>query len=339
MKLDVTALIAALQMMDGRGIEGLTLVSDFPVCAGPPAVGLLTEEEYAPVRAAADLRHDTYMRLSGRILVPGDALYGYVSVNGTVVAWLAYDGTVRTTRAAFDDKHMNMIRTLAAAHLGQFPKVQQELADLRGDIDRMSVGGFTSSIFELLDRCGHGSKTNDWPASMTFRQWQDANKKPSTEQGRRWSYPMNPTREYTDTERAEWAGEAHRYLTAFRERFPTAFEQWMTRRWFETSWNRRARGGPIEVKADDRLLIDIDGALQAAVVVIACRGLKSYDPHADLMLKRGLRTWVRLHPGQTIRYEDLRPDQRAAYAEAWNVLLKEAQEYGGPEFQKHRYDN
>ncbi|MFJ3270954.1 hypothetical protein [Streptomyces sp. NPDC086776] len=343
MRINIDELVGALHTLNGHGLKGAS-IEEFYVCSTPAARGQLTEEEYAPYLAAADLKHDTYMR-DHRYPMPPGALDRQVTVNGTVVAWLQFDGVARVVERRFSDPAMNTVRDAARRYLGTDPKVQLRLTDERGDIEKMSATAFPGVIGTFLEHAAPGARFNDYPTDMPVRVYtqvaHDAARKAT---GKKWPFVPNPTRERTETERKVWAAEAERYTEAFRQRFPTEYRAWEFRNWWESTRADRATGPMLGLKGDDRILWEFTGELLPGVV--ALRMKEEGDTEiVDLLIKpnlfgsgdEGLMTWVKVYPGRAMRYEDVPQDVRSAFEETWAELLVRAQKkYSGPEFSRLR---
>ncbi|MDX3075915.1 hypothetical protein [Streptomyces sp. MI02-7b] len=298
----------------------------FRVCSTPSPCGELTEAEYAPYLAAADGKHNSYMR-HGAPWAPGDLAYE-VTVKNTVVAWLPYDGMPRVITRDFGDRAMNQARDLAILHLGNDPATQQKLADERGDIDRLSVGGFRRVIFEHLERAALGSKYNDFPTDMSVREWfamrrQEELEKEQAQPQQSWRakqgyppYVPNPTVAYTDEQRRGWALEAAHYLAAFRDRYPHEYTLWTT----DQHWSSHGRGrpGPLQVAPGDRIGISDHRELLPAVVLTA----QPCEDHQRGTVRTETRVVTNqcMHRRNTAHESTLLPETRALWAPVWDQL-------------------
>lgn len=121
-----------------KTVRGLTFLPD----SGLPARGRLTEQEYAPLRAAAE---------AARNHEPSAALRYLVTVDGEAVAYLLGDGQARTIGQPSGATALRVQR-MAADHLGASEETQVELADGRGDAARMSSAAFRARISAALRR-------------------------------------------------------------------------------------------------------------------------------------------------------------------------------------------
>ncbi|MEV5264778.1 hypothetical protein [Streptomyces werraensis] len=344
----MNAVVNGLRTLNGHGLRDLA-ITEMPVCGDPENRGELTEEEYAPYVAAADETHTNYMRWS-HFLVPPQCLHSTVSVSQTVVAWIQYDGVVRVIDRLFSKPHMNTIRDLAREHLGQDPEVQQRLANQRGEIGAMNAEGFRNTIWVYKRRAAPGSKTNDYPPGMSARAWDHANRRENTgpdKQTRPWIWPMNPTRELTEQERAHWAKEAQRYADAFRDRFPDDFRRWDFRNWWEATRADRARRAPLGLKADERVLVELWDQVLPAVVSWPGHRRTASTETVDLAVKPGpgipdqdgYLPWVNLYAGRVLRYEDVPEQWRGDWDETWELLVKQVQAHYADAAYSIRYDD
>ncbi|MCX4515910.1 hypothetical protein OHA27_37975 [Streptomyces sp. NBC_01619] len=308
-----------LRSVKSAGIRGRA----FGVCAFPSGQGRLTEEEYAPYLAAADGKHDSYMR-HGAPWAATDLAYE-VTVNDTVVAWLPYDGTPRVIERDFDDPKMNMARDLAREHLGAAPEVQQMLADDRGDIERLSAGGFAQVIYEHLNRAELGSRFNDFPADVSVRTYfeiaralkaQEEGAPRSSGSPRHYPHVPNPTVEYSVQQRREWAGKAAQYLAAFRERFPNEYTVWMTNQ--HLAARRTGKLAPLDVHAGDRIGLTLSGHPMPAIILkVEARGaelLASLRTQEEELHRK----WI--YPRIVTPEAELLPETRALWQPVWDRL-------------------
>ena len=133
--LDIVNNLSALRPFRSKDIEG----RPFAVCAVPSGRGELTEEEYAPYLAAADGKHNSYMR-HGAPWAKSDLAYEVVSQR-TVVAWITYDGERHIIERDLRNSAMNRARDIAREHLGMSGEAQQELADDCAHIDSATAEG------------------------------------------------------------------------------------------------------------------------------------------------------------------------------------------------------
>lgn len=303
---------------------------EFRVCSTPSPRGELTEAEYAPYLAAADGKHDSYMR-HGAPWAPGDLAYE-VTVRNTVVAWLPYDGTPRVITRDFGDRAMNQARDLAILHLGNDPTTQQKLADERGDIERLSVGGFHRVIFEHLDRASLGSSYNDFPTDMSVREWfamrrqeERAKEQTQPQQPRHAKaghppYVANPTVDYTDAQRRGWALEAAHFLAAFRDRYPREYTLWTT----DQHWMSHGRGrpGPLQVAPGERIGISDHRELLPAVVLTA-EPCKDHQ-RGTVLTETKVITNQCMHRWNTASENTLLPQTRALWSPVWDQLAAAA---------------
>ncbi|QKV90382.1 hypothetical protein HUT19_41125 [Streptomyces sp. NA02950] len=300
-----------------KGIEG----HSFGVCAFPQGQGQLTDEEYAQYLAAADGKHDTYMR-HGAPFAPGDLVYEVI-VNGTVVAWLPYDGVLRSPDREFPDPLMNEARDFARRHLGVDQETQQSLADERGDIERMSASGFVSVIFEHLERAERGSKFNDFPTDIPVRVYdarrhQEAKEKAAATGRPIQSWP-NPTVEYREQQRREWALEAAHYLAAFRDRFPAEYVMWTTLRHHDAHRKGKKLKLP-ELKPYDRIGIrDYRGMTPVIVLKTEMWHSKLF---ASLRSEDEERDHQRITPQSFIPEAELLPETRELFKPVWERLAR-----------------
>ncbi|MFV0135550.1 hypothetical protein ACLGIH_20400 [Streptomyces sp. HMX87] len=287
----------------------------------------MSDEEYARFLAAADSRHDTYMQNGRNPVRPTDCMYKVV-VKRQVVAWVTADG-VRHVIEGDHGPAINQVRDLARKHLAADPKAQQMLADERGDIERMTAEWFPRIIGEFRGRAAPGSKLNRYPAGLTVREWTDQRyKEERARTGKQWPFIPNPTEEYTDRERAEWAAEADRYEAAFRERFPVEHRLWEFRQWWDRTQAQRAQEPPMDVKNGMRILIQECGVLVPAVIDATCNNKHNPEPTVDLRVKPsraesdGLKRWVRLWPSRAVAYEDIPEDVRQHWDDTWAEIEK-----------------
>ncbi|WP_329271836.1 hypothetical protein [Streptomyces sp. NBC_01451] len=334
--------------MNGHGIKELSITQQ-SVCGGAKFRGQLTDEEFAPYVAAADARLMNYMRWRDIPTTP-EALHTTVSVNQTVVAWLQFDGVVRVIDRKFEERALNTARDLARRFLGQDAGVQQQLADGRGDIEKMSAEAFPRVIGAFAERAAPGSRTNDYPPGVSVREWEHANRVQNTGRDkdiRPWVYPMNPTRELTDDERTRWRQEADRYIEAFRTRFPAEHKAWQFRGWWDSTRAERATDEPLGLRADERILIEYEGMVIPAVVAWPMRQ-RDQRERVDLVVEPrhqgsgedGHLTWVDVYPGRALRYEDVPKNVRSGWENTWAELLKRVKEmFPDSEYAALRYDN
>ncbi|MEU1816156.1 hypothetical protein ABZ543_13295 [Streptomyces roseifaciens] len=302
--------------------------AEFPVCRFPAPRAILTEEEYAPYLAAADGKHDSYMR-HGAPYAPGDLAYELV-VDGVVVAWLPYDGIPRVIERDFVDARLNRARDLARVHLGADPVVQQRLANARADIDRMDADGFAFVIGEYRGRAKHGSKFNDFPLEISVREYgvrEAARLRLERGLGTGKHVPVpNPTREYTLTEREAWSREAKRYDDAFQERFPQEYVAWSTQVHLK---RRRQRSdlGSVVLKARDWVAFERDNASFEPAVVTHVREPRGWarEGTADLLTEKGIVQWVPLFPWVLVPARKLLPKSHEMWRSTWEELAKKAE--------------
>lgn len=319
---------AALQRTISGNVKGM-LIDRHYVCSPPEFRGDLSEEEYAPYRAAADLKHEEYMRW-GLTRMPAGALRNTVVVNDTVVAWLQYDGVPRVIERHFWDPFMNTVRDLAREHLGQDQEVQQRLADRRGDIENMTAKGFSFLIEVYTKRATEGSEFNDYPTDIPVRVF-NAQKRDAARQATGLDFPSvpNPTRRLTDEERALWDKEADRYTYEFRARFPVEHRLWKFDQWWQSTHRRRANESALAPEVDDRIVFDDEGTLAPAVVETLLRSTdQSEGVRVDLLMldtRSGRREASRMQgvvlwPGRALRYQHVPADLRQIWDCTWTHL-------------------
>lgn len=348
MQLDIGATVAALRTLNTHHkVKGFTLKHQAVLTCEHPR-GLLTDEEYAPHVAAADARTLDYMSWGRSPVIP-TALRCTVTVDGTPVAWILYSGQVQVVERTFDVPRMNTIRDLAREHLGQDPEIQQKLADKRADIDLMSAEAFRHAIGAFRGYAAPGSQMNDYPEGMTVREYNHKYRTPRVgrpgEAGQ-WNYPPNPTRELTDAERKTWAAKVDRYTEAFRSKYPQDHRAWEFENWWESTRSSRASGEPLELKADERIVIDICRELIPAVVSWPMRTDNDGDEVVDLYIDEpghgaaddGHKKWVKIWPGRVLRYDDVPEDVRGQWDETWDRLVKRVQDKYA-DVSHYRYDN
>ncbi|AWN24775.1 hypothetical protein [Streptomyces sp. NEAU-S7GS2] len=315
--------LRTLQSFKSNGIEG----HDFGVCALPKQQGKLTDEEYAAYLAAAEGKHDTYMR-HGAPFASGDLAYEVI-VNGTVVAWIPYDGVPRVIDRNLGDEKMHLACDLARASLGDAPETQQMLADARGEIELLSPNGFTTVIYEHLERAARGSKFNDFPPETSVREYfrvrtaqARANaEKTATQRG--WTlrsshvYVPNPTVEYTDQQRRAWALEAARYLAAYQDKFPTSYTLWVTNQHHAAHRDAKARK-PLQIQPGDRVGFMDNREMKPAVILSVVEQVTG--PRADIRTAKGDLLRQPIDRRNVTPEEELLPETRALFAPAWDRL-------------------
>lgn len=302
----------------------------FGVCALPMPQGQLTDEEYAPYLAAADGKHDSYMR-HGAPWAPSDLAYE-VTVRSTVVAWLPYNGVPRVIERDFSDAEMNRARDLAREHLGADPETQQTLADERGAIERLSADGFARVIHEHLDRAEHGSVFNDYPTHISVREYDrlrsaelqaeakaKADPRPGHFSGSReiHVHVPNPTVEYTDQQRREWALEAAHYLAAYRDRFPTEYTLWMTDQ-HHTAHREGKKLGPLQVRPGDRVGFTRFHEMKPAIILSVEEGGADLSASIRTEEDEFERWWI--YPQNVTPETELLPETRELFGPKWDRL-------------------
>lgn len=319
--------LRVLRPFKSKPIEGRS----FGVCASPSPRGKLTEQEYAPYLAAADGKHDSYMR-HGAPWADGDLAYE-VTVKDTVVAWLPYDGVPRVIEHDFGDPDMNRARDLAREHLGADPKAQQELAEERGDIRRLSAEGFARVIGQHLHRAEHGSQFTDFPLDISVSEWSRrrlAEARAKAEEETRgktlsgyeaqcvaWPHVPNPTVEYTDQQRREWAAQAARYLAAYRERFPREYTIWTTHQ-HHAAHREGKKLPPLQVGPGDRIGIMSLREMKPAILLKVEEFGK--DLHASIRTEDGEFDRVWIYPQKVTPGPELLPETRDLWQPVWDRL-------------------
>ncbi|MEU5425207.1 hypothetical protein AB0H73_06315 [Streptomyces olivoreticuli] len=302
--------------------------TEFPVCGSPAPRNELTEEEYAPYRAAAEGKHDAYMR-HGAPYAPGDLAYHLV-VNHTMIAWLPYDGVPRVVERDFGHAGMNRIRNLARVHLGADPIVQQRLANKRADINHMDADGFDFVIFRYRSKAQEGSKFNDFPLEMSTREYTArVGERLRLERGLgpdEHVYVPNPTREYTRKEREAWSREAERYDKAFLERLPQEYVAWSTQMHLK---RRQQRGdlGSVQLQERDWVAFDrgISGFEPAVVLYVHQPTHWRSEASVDVLTETGTETWVPLHSHSFVPARELLPKSQEMWRPVWEQLAERAE--------------
>ncbi|WNI17671.1 hypothetical protein [Actinacidiphila sp. ITFR-21] len=304
------------------------------MCSPPQFRGELSDEEYRPYLAAADLKHDTYMRWAREPMPPG-ALHATVVVNQTAVAWIQYDGVARVIERTFPDPTMNTVRDLARQHLGADPLVQQHLADKRADIEKMGADTFPRVIGNFLGYAAPGSRFNDFPTGISVREWSNARRAEARiTTGKEYPHVPHPTRELTDDERRPWADKAAEYAAAFERRFPAEFKAWEFRNWWDATRDDRYHGGSLNLRAEDRVLVELSGVLTPGVVLWKMKTELDGTEIVDLLVEPdshreddGHRHWIKLYSGYTMRYEDVPAEAREMWAQSWSALAERAKKF------------
>lgn len=314
--------VRALRTVNGIGVKRLS-IDEFAVCSPVQPRGELTEEEYAAYLEAADLKHDTYMRHCLRTPMPPAALRNVVTVNGTIVAWLPYDGVPRVIDRAFSDQHMNTIRDLARKHLGQDPDFQQRLADERGDVEKMTAEGFEHVIWALRDRAEPGKDYNAFPEGIPVREWSAMRRaEERARTGKEYPHIPHPTAQYSEDQRAAWAEWADRVEAAFRERFPAEHRLWEFQQRWESTRAERSEGPPLFVNPGNRILFEEFNRCTPAVVGDRIKARRD-GWLVDLwtMPQRedddGLKSCVFLYPSRAMHYADIPEGIRRHWDGTW----------------------
>ena len=320
-----------LHSFKSNGMEG----HPFGVCAHPRPRGHLNEEEYASYLAAADGKHDTYMR-HGAPWAPSDLAYE-VTASNTVVAWLPYDGVPRVIERDFGNADMNRARDLAREHLGADLDAQQRLTDERGDLEHLSPAGFRGVIYEHLDRARRNSEFNDFPTDIPVREYFSLRRAEALAKAENAApagagsghfgvnrethvFVPNPTVKYTDQQRREWAAQAAHYLAAYRDRFPADYTLWTTHRHHEAHRYGK-KLSPLEVQPGDRVGIMRSRTMTPAIL-LAVEGFGA-DLRASVRVEDGEfeRVWIR--PQNLTPEAELLPETRAVWAPLWEHLAAE----------------
>lgn len=328
--LDIVHNLRALRPFRSKDIEG----RPFGVCAVPQVRVELTEEEYAPYLAAANGKHDSYMR-HGAPWAKSDLAYEVVS-QGTVVAWITYDGERHIIERDLPTSALNRARDIAREHLGMNDKAQQELADDCADIEYATAEGLIRAAGNYLNRAERGSRFNDFPTDMTVREYfarerakLQAEAGPDRAGNTPWPSVPNPTVEYSDEQRHHWAAEAARYLIALRDRFPDAYAAWVTQE--RHTANRRARMAAcgatewlMDLKPGDRLAVGERTLVPALVVATTTAG--PAGPRITVRTEEGIHREVRAvwEDVCTVTPLDaLLPETRELWGPVWEDLEAE----------------
>lgn len=331
MRTNIDKAVQALRTLNPAGVKGWD-IRQMAVCGHPENRGDLPDETWLPYLAAADLKHDTYMRWRS-MPMPAGTLHSTVVVNEVIVAWLQYDGMPRVVEGTFTQPLENTVRDLARTHLGAEPEVQQRLADERADIEKMSADAFPGVIGEFAYYTRPGSKFNDFPLDMTVREWSHlrlTERRAAT--GQQFPFVPNPTRELTDEERHSWWSRVDEYTAAFKRRFPAESEAWEFRKWWNATREERYAAGSLDLRAGERVLIEdhSHNVLLAAVVAWRLRENSNGSENVHLFIepdhpsgdeKEYLRNVV-IHPGCAMRHEDVPRKSRHMWRDAWTALAR-----------------